>query len=335
MKLVIKKASKAGARLRLGLVGPAGSGKTWTALEVASRFAQRAGSRVLVIDTERESSAKYADHFDFDLCPINDSYHPQHYVDALALGVANGYRVIVVDSLSHAWNGKDGALALVDNATRRSTSGNSYMAWRDVTPLHNALVDALTGVDAHLIVTLRAKTEYVIEEDERGKKVPRRIGTAPIQREGLDYEFDVVADMDRDNTATIGKTRCPPLARKAIPLPGQSFADTLWEWVTVTKPTLPVTDEPTTAPQAPTASATTATAAPAPAPASDANTAQQAPAGGSQAPPKSYLTAVAAEKKRIGEPAFARILQKHNVPSVDALTTNERRRAFYLDLKAA
>ena len=333
MKLVIKKASKRGARLRLGLVGPAGSGKTWTALEVASRFAQKAGSRVLVIDTERESSAKYADHFDFDLCPINDSYHPQHYVDALALGVAAGYRVIVVDSLSHAWNGKDGALSLVDNAAKRSSSGNAYMAWRDVTPLHNALVDALTGVDAHLIVTLRAKTEYVIEEDERGKKVPRRIGTAPIQREGLDYEFDVVADMDRDNTATIGKTRCPPLARKAIPLPGQSFADTLWEWVTVTKPTLPATDEPTPAPQAPAASADQAGGAPAPTP--DADTVQRAPAEEPQAPPKSYLTAVAAERRRIGEPAFASVLQKHGVASIDALVTNERRRAFYLDLKAA
>lgn len=333
MKLVIKKASKRGARLRLGLVGPAGSGKTWTALEVASRFAQKAGSRVLVIDTERESSAKYADHFDFDLCPINDSYHPQHYVDALALGVAAGYRVIVVDSLSHAWNGKDGALSLVDNATKRSSSGNAYMAWRDVTPLHNALVDALTGVDAHLIVTLRAKTEYVIEEDERGKKVPRRIGTAPIQREGLDYEFDVVADMDRDNTATIGKTRCPPLARKAIPLPGQSFADTLWEWVTVTKPTLPATDESTPAPQAPAASADQAGGAPAPTP--DADTVQRAPAEEPQAPPKSYLTAVAAERRRIGEPAFASVLQKHGVASIDALVTNERRRAFYLDLKAA
>lgn len=330
MKLVIKKATKAGARLRLGLVGPAGSGKTWTALEVAARFAQKTGSRVLVIDTERESSAKYADSFDFDLCPINDSYHPQHYVDALALGVANGYRVIVVDSLSHAWNGKDGALALVDNATRRSTSGNSYMAWRDVTPLHNALVDALTSVDAHLIVTLRAKTEYVIEEDERGKKVPRRIGMAPVQREGLDYEFDVVADMDRDNTATIGKTRCPPLARKAIPLPGQSFADTLWEWVTVTKPTLPAEPEPAPAgePAAPAAAAKIAPLADAPA----------TPPGATeepQAPPKSYLTAVSAEKKRIGESAFAGVLQKHNVASVDALTTTERRRAFYLDLKAA
>lgn len=333
MKLVIKKASKAGARLRLGLVGPAGSGKTWTALEVASRFAQKAGSRVLVIDTERESSAKYADHFDFDLCPINDSYHPQHYVDALALGVAAGYRVIVVDSLSHAWNGKDGALSLVDNATKRSSSGNSYMAWRDVTPLHNALVDALTGVDAHLIVTLRAKTEYVIEEDERGKKVPRRIGTAPIQREGLDYEFDVVADMDRDNTATIGKTRCPPLARKAIPLPGRSFADTLWEWVTVTKPTLPATDEPAPAPQAPAASADQAGGAPAPIP--DTDMAPRAHAEGPQAPPKSYMTAVAAERRRIGEPAFASVLQKHGVASIDALVTNERRRAFYLDLKAA
>lgn len=92
--------------------------------------------------------------------------------------------------------GKNGALELVHQAALRSKSGNKFTAWREVTPLHNALVDAMVQANLHLIVTMRAKTEHIIETDDRGRQVPRKIGVAPIQRDGLEFEFDVVADMD-------------------------------------------------------------------------------------------------------------------------------------------
>ena len=96
--------------------------------------------------------------------------------------------MLIIDSLSHAWAGKDGALELVDKAAARER-GNSFAAWRHVTPLHNAMVDAIIGARLHIIVTMRSKVEWVIEKDERGKAVPRKIGLQPVQREGLEYEF--------------------------------------------------------------------------------------------------------------------------------------------------
>jgi len=138
--------------------------------------------------------------------------------------------VLIIDSLSHAWTGKDGALELVDKAAARER-GNSFAAWRHVTPLHNAMVDAMIGARLHLIVTMRSKVEWVVEKDERGKSVPRKIGLQPVQRDGLEYEFDVVADMDLDNNFIVSKTRCPALRGKVINLPNEEPAKTLRAWL--------------------------------------------------------------------------------------------------------
>ncbi len=126
--------------------------------------------------------------------------------------------------------GKEGALDQVDKAAKRSQSGNSYFAWREVTPLHNRLVDSMLGVDCHLIVTMRAKTEYVIQE-VNGKQVPKKIGMAPIQRDGVEYEFDVVADMDLENNFVVSKSRCKALSGAVIPKPGSEVADVLMRWL--------------------------------------------------------------------------------------------------------
>lgn len=228
-----KKATKAQAKLRLGLVGPSGSGKTYTALQLATHLVP--GGRVAVIDTERGSASKYADLFEFDVIEP-DTFSPKVYVEAIQAAERAGYDVLVIDSLSHAWMGKDGALELVDAAAKRSRSANSFAAWRDVTPLHNEMIDAILGARLHVIATLRAKTEYVIEEDARGKKVPRKVGMQPVQRDGLEYEFDVVGDMDHDNNFIVGKTRCTALAGAAIHKPGADLAATLRAWLTDGEP---------------------------------------------------------------------------------------------------
>lgn len=223
-----RKATKQQAKLRMALIGPSGSGKTYTALRIASHL----GERVAVIDTERGSASKYADKFEFDVLEL-DSFHPQRYIEGIQAAEAEGYDVLIIDSLSHAWSGKDGALELVDKAAKRMQSSNTFAAWRDVTPLHNALVDAMLQSRLHLIVTMRAKTEYIVEKDERtGKSVPRKVGLAPIQRDGLEYEFDVVADMDLDNTLIVSKSRCEALSGAVIPKPGEEVADTLKAWLT-------------------------------------------------------------------------------------------------------
>jgi AAA domain len=224
-QFAFKRAVKTGARLRLAFVGPAGSGKTYSSLAVAKGL----GGRVAVIDTERGSASKYADQFDFDVLEL-ESFSPDTYREALLAAQHAGYDVIVVDSLSHAWIGRDGALQMVDDQAKRER-GNSFGAWRTVTPKHNAMVDALTECKAHLIVTMRSKTEWVIEEDSRGKKVPRKIGLAPVQRDGLEYEFDVVGDLDQDNVFVVSKSRCPVLSRQVIERPGAQMASVLLGWL--------------------------------------------------------------------------------------------------------
>lgn len=227
MSLSFQKASKKSSRLRLSLIGVAGSGKTYTALNIARHL----GGSVALVDTERGSASKYSDVFEFDVLEL-ETFSPQTYIDAIQAAEEAGYNVLIIDSLSHAWTGKDGALDQVTRATKRSQSGNTFAAWRDVTPMHNAMVDAILNARLHVITTMRAKTEYVQEKNEKtGKISVRKVGLAPVQRDGLEYEFDVVADLDQDNNLIIGKTRCPLLAGMVIPRAGKEVAQKLLTWL--------------------------------------------------------------------------------------------------------
>lgn len=224
---MFKKATRKQSKLRLALIGPSGSGKTMSALLIASAL----GKRVAVIDSERGSASLYAGEAgEFDVLELED-FSPQRYVDAIKAAEREGYDVIVVDSLSHAWMGKGGALEMVDQAAKRSTSKNSFDAWRSVTPAHNALVDAMVQSKAHIIATVRSKTEYVLEENERGKKVPRKVGMAPIQRDGLEYEFTLVGEMDQEHNLVVSKTRCHLVDGAVINKPGAQLAETLKVWL--------------------------------------------------------------------------------------------------------
>lgn len=222
------KATKSQSRARIAFIGSSGSGKTYTSLVVGEVLAQ--GGRVAVIDSERGSASKYASIFDFDVLNLEE-FSPETYIKAINAAEAAGYAVCIIDSLTHAWSGSGGALEMVDQAVARSRSSNSFAAWREVTPVHNRLVDTMLRSRCHVIATMRTKTEFVIEEDQRGKKTPRKIGMAPIQREGMEYEFDIVGDMDADNRLIISKTRCPELRRAVIETPGKEFAQKILAWL--------------------------------------------------------------------------------------------------------
>ena len=223
MSMTFQKATKKSARLRMALIGVAGSGKTYTALSIASHL----GQKIAFMDTERGSASKYSDLFDFDVMEP-ETFNPKTYIDAIQAAEEAGYDVLILDSLSHAWSGKEGALEQVDKVARRSQSGNNFGAWRDVTPLHNAMVDAIIGARLHIIATMRAKTEYVQEKNEKtGRTSVRKVGMAPVQRDGLEYEFDVVADLDQDNNLIIGKTRCPAIAGMVVNKAGKEIAGKL------------------------------------------------------------------------------------------------------------
>lgn len=231
MTLSFKKATKTQSRARIALVGPSGSGKTYTALS----FARHLGARVALIDTERGSASKYADEFQFDVLELEE-FSPLNYVEAIGAAVREGFDVLVIDSLSHAWSGAGGALELVDRAAKKAQSGNSFGAWREVTPLHNKLVDSILRADCHVIVTMRAKTEYVQEKDERGRTQIRKVGLAPVQRDGLEYEFDIVADIDADHNFIVSKTRCKALTGTVENCAGEAVALKIKSWLTSGEP---------------------------------------------------------------------------------------------------
>ena len=225
MTFQFKKAERKGSFIRMALIGPSGSGKTYSALAIASGLADK----VAAIDTERGSMKLYADEFGFDVLEM-DSFEPENFTAAIDAASSAGYGALIIDSLSHAWMGVGGALDQVDKAAKRSQSGNSFAAWREVTPRHNALVDAILHAPMHLIATLRSKTEWVIEKDERGKNVPRKIGTSPVMRDGVEYEFTVVGDMNLDHDLVISKTRIKFLDEKVIRLPGQPLGAEILAW---------------------------------------------------------------------------------------------------------
>lgn len=224
---MFKKAVKSEAKLRLAIAGPSGSGKTYTALAVATAL----GGPVAVVDTEHGSAAKYADLFEFDTLNMEPPFHPRRFVEAIQDAAAAGYKVVVLDSLTHAWNGTGGMLDIVEEIAKRMKSPNSFAAWKDATPVQNALIDAILHAPIHVIATMRSKQEYVLQDNGRGQQVPRKVGMAPQQRDGFEYEFDVFLDMDTGNNAIVSKTRCPALAERVFAKPGADMAAILLDWL--------------------------------------------------------------------------------------------------------
>lgn len=223
---MFKKATKSQARLRIALIGPAGSGKTFSALNIAKHL----GFKTAVLDSERGSASLYSDMFDFDVAEMQDEFSPQAYINVMRQAERGGYDCLIIDSLSHAWMGKGGVLEMVDEASRRN-KGNKFGGWRDASPEHNKLVDAILQSPLHIIATMRSKVEYIVE-NVNGKNVPRKVGMQPVQREGLDFEFTVVGDMDDQNNLTITKTRIYKLGLKTYHKPGEEFAGVIRDWLT-------------------------------------------------------------------------------------------------------
>jgi hypothetical protein len=225
MTLTFTKATKKAAKGRIALDGPSGSGKTYTALTIATTL----GERIAVIDTEHGSASKYADLFTFDALNL-DTYSPQILIDALGAAAAGGYDVVLVDSLSHFWMGTDGMLEQVDRAAKRE-GGHGMSGWKAMRPVERQMVEALLAFPGHVICTLRVKTDWVEGENTRGRRQMMKVGTKAEQREGLEYEFDLVASLDLQNELSVVKSRCPALAGEIVARPGAAFAQTFKSWL--------------------------------------------------------------------------------------------------------
>ena len=218
------KAVKTQAKLRMAISGPSGSGKTYTAL----RIARGLGEKIALVDSEFGSASKYADKFDFSVNDISGNKHPREYIKAIKEAASAGFDVLVIDSITHAW---ESTKQEVDKVAAAMRTANTYTAWKEGTKIWDELKNAIASAPIHIIVTMRAKTEYVLEE-VNGKKVPKKIGMAPEVRDGTEYEFDAVLEMTHDHFGRVGKTRCEEIDGWCGEKPGEDIAAMLNIWLT-------------------------------------------------------------------------------------------------------
>lgn len=241
-KFAPTKATKEQAKLRLALQGPAGSGKTWSALSIGTHLVP--GGRVMLFDSEHGSASKYADAFDFDAQSIVGDYNPRIVREAIRAAADAGYAVVIFDSLTHFWNGPGGFLELVDNEVKRMQQKggrpDSFAAWKAITPIYNEMVQAILGAPIHVIVTLRAKTEYEKVQGDNGKSQVKKVGMAPEIRDNFQYEMDIEGMLDTEHNLVVGKTRCAAIDSKVYNRPGREFAEALRAWLTSGEAPAPV-----------------------------------------------------------------------------------------------
>jgi hypothetical protein len=233
------KATKAAAKLRAAIFGPSGAGKTFTSLRVASGLA--GGGTVAVIDTERGSASKYADRFSFDVLELQDQTI-DGYVAAIGEAAKAGYTVLVIDSLSHGWQT---LLEEVEKLAKAKYRGNTWSAWSEGTPLQRRLVQAILTYPGHVIATMRSKTEWTTV-DNNGRKTPQRVGLAPEQGKGVEYEFDLLVEISTEHVANVIKDRTGKFQDKLIEKPGEDFGRDLASWLSDGLPS-PVASAPTPA----------------------------------------------------------------------------------------
>lgn len=200
--MMFRKAQKSLSKARICLAGPAGSGKTYSALLIASGL----GTGIAMIDTEHGSGDLYSDKFDYDILRLGPPFECRKYLAGIKEAENRGYDVIIIDSLSHGWSGEGGLLDMKDKIVQ-SGKGNDWTSWRYVTPLHNQLVEAILQSKCHIIATARSKMKYEAEESNGKIKKVRKIGLDPVLREGMEYEFTVVLDISSEHIATSSKDR--------------------------------------------------------------------------------------------------------------------------------
>ncbi|MCW8101640.1 AAA family ATPase [Streptomyces tauricus] len=210
--------------VRLAFEGPSGSGRTLTALLVAAAL----GEPIALIDTERGMAAKYADRVPFHTQEFTN-YDPTSLFSALARAAVRDYPVLVVDTYSAFWSGAGGMLDKVDGEARAGYGGTNA-GWSKHRPMERAVTEALAAYPGHIVVTLRARTDTVIETDTRGRQYARRISVRPEQRADIEYDFDAVGTLGPVATVYFGKSRIPALAGEVIDQPGEDLGRTILAW---------------------------------------------------------------------------------------------------------
>lgn len=212
-KLKFQPAVREQIKMRGAVVGPSGAGKTYSALEIATGVVGPEGS-IAFIDTERGSARLYADKFKFDVAEWDGNYDPRQLVD-LIHDAAASYNFVITDSLTHFYKGEGGVLDIVERAGLKA-KGNTYAGWKEGTPVQEQLYAAIRRAPCHFLGTMRSKMEYVLQHNEKGKLEPVKVGMAPEQRAGAEYEFDFIFELDIDHNLTLSKSRSMALSDRVF-----------------------------------------------------------------------------------------------------------------------
>jgi DNA polymerase III delta prime subunit len=224
---MFKKAKRTQAKIKLAITGPAGSGKTYSALRLA-RGLVGPGGRIALIDTENGSASLYSEQFDFDVLNLKPPFEDASFIEGIQGAVNASYDALIIDSASHFW---EAILEYKDKLDRRG--GNSFSNWNEAGKHFKGVLNAVLHSPIHVIACLRSKTEYVVETNERGRSVPRKVGLAPVMRDGIEYEFTTVFDIDLSHQAATSKDRTGLFTDKVFQVTeetGQQIA----EWLTTT-----------------------------------------------------------------------------------------------------
>ncbi|HEY1114696.1 MAG TPA: AAA family ATPase [Chitinophagaceae bacterium] len=219
----LRKATRKKAKIRLGLSAVSGGGKTYSAILIAKGLVGDL-SKVAIIDTENGSADLYAHLGDFNVLPLSAPYSPERYVEAIRSCEKAGMEVIIVDSISHEWDGKGGCLEIVESL------GGKYQDWAKVTPRHQAFVDAILHSPAHVITTVRRKQDYEMTKDTSGRVKVEKAGLKEVTREGFEYELTINLEMDTKHNATTSKDRTGLFMGKPAFMPTEKTGELIAQW---------------------------------------------------------------------------------------------------------
>ena len=214
MSFEIRKSSRKKSFFKIGLTGVSGSGKTYSALKLAYGIVGD-WKKITLIDTENCSGDLYSGLGEYNIIQFKPPHSPQRYMEVLEYAWNHHPGIIIIDSISHEWDGSGGCLQMVEGVQGVK---NDFAKWGKVTPIHIMFVQSILNIPCHVISTTRRKTEYAIVQDERTKKaIPKKIGLKSIQREGIDYEWTLEFEIDQNHFAIASKDRTGIFASNPVP----------------------------------------------------------------------------------------------------------------------
>lgn len=237
---MFQKAERRRVKPKIAISGPSGSGKTFGALTLATAL----GKKIAVIDTENDSASTYADRFEFDTVCLRPAYTVDKFIQAVTAAVRGGYDVVVIDSISHEWVG-DGGLLSKKEELDAIKGTNQFANWAPISKDHERFKSLILNSDIAIIATMRSKQDYVLSQNDKGKQVPEKVGLAPVQREGMEYEFMTVFDVDMNHVASVSKDRTSLFDGKRFKITSETGKE-LADWLASAK----APAEPTPAPVA-------------------------------------------------------------------------------------